>query len=408
MADSNPDVLHTFVLRRLSEQTTALPAQSLWQAPPVDWNDYDVPRIWDSLNCVDHDETWEQGRVIARQAEALNAQADELVRIRERLAGAWSGGQTPAAIAALGKIDWLINALRADARAASTTARGVDGVLDTMKSARRAMEPIAREWLGITRTDSRGWRARADGLNNRAREIMFTADAMIRDHRTNIVVPAKTDAKIGVLPRVEDLTTKTGSLGNWPSTVNVKGPSPVGAVSPGSVGGFPADVEPPDEAGPAPAGQPVPGLSSGTASALPIFPGSSYAPRGGAFVMPNGVGSSGYITQMPAMLGTAGQNLGPSGGAPPGMMPMPMPMGGHTPNTGTTGASRSAAGTRWEVRQGGPAVIAPGPGDAAALPPVDPDPDEFREWFAETAMPWRVNDEPGGQAPIVTIRRGAV
>ncbi|WP_212840040.1 hypothetical protein [Catellatospora sp. IY07-71] len=398
-------MLHTFVARRPSG-AAGLPPQSQWEAPPVDWNDYDVPRMWDSLGCIDHEETWEQARVIARQAEALNAQADELVRLRERLADAWSGGQTPAGVAALGKIDWLIGALRADALAASTTARGVDGVLDTMKSARRAMEPIAAQWLGITRTDSRGWRAKADALNNRAREIMSTADAMIGDYRTNIVVPARTDAQVSTLPRIEDLTKRTGSLEKPPRVVNAKGPSPADVVTPPSADNPPAGVETPEEVWPAPAGQPVPGLSAGTASALPIFPGSPHAPGGGAFVMPNGSGSSGYVVSMPATPRTAGQGFAPSGGTPPGMMPMPMQMGGNTSNAGGNGLSRSVAATRWEVQKGGPALIEPGPGDAPPLPSIDPDPDEFREWFAGTAMPWRSDNGPGEQAPIVTIRRG--
>ncbi|MEV4411618.1 hypothetical protein [Catellatospora sp. NPDC049609] len=418
MGDSNPDELRMLVARKPVTEPggPVLPPQPRWQAPPVDWNDYDVPRIWDSLSCLDHEETWEQARAIARQADLLNAQADDLVRLRERLATAWSGGQSPAAAAALGRIDWLVRALRADALAAETTARGTDGVLAAMAAAKRAMEPIANKWLGVTRTDPRAWHSKADTLNERAREIMISTDAVVRDHRTNIIVPDPTEPTASPLPALQPNPdprrprgARIGSGGSTMSGLHVAGPSPTpngsGVTPPGTAEPPPTDA--PVEPGPVLSGLPVPGISGGTPSALPIFPGSEYARGGGAYVMPSGSVTTGYVMPMSPRPGAGGQGLGPVAGTG-GMMPMPMPMGGPMAGRGADGSGnyRQSARTRWEVSQGGPAVIEPGPGTSPESAAIEPDPDEFREWFTETAMPWRLAGNSTEQAPIVTIRRG--
>ncbi len=401
--------LRILVARTPSDLTAAkLPPQPRWPVPPVDWNDYDVPRIWDSLGCVDHEVTWEQVRSIARQGDLLNAQADALERLRERLAAAWSGGQTPAAAAALGKVDWLIKAIRADALAAATTARGVNGVLESMASAKRAMEPVAHKWLGVTKTDPRAWRSMADELNERARKIMVSTDAVIRDHRANIIVPAQTrPPTVAVIVPAPDPRKPGGGGSRVTGSASGDWTSEGGPGARDLSGADPVDVAMPAQPGPVLSGLPVPGISGGVPSALPIFPGSEYARGGGAYVMPGGVGTSGHVVAMPARPTALPQGLGSASG-PMGMMPMPTPMGGASPGrAGGAGEQyRQAARTRWEVSQGGPAVIEPGPQLHPRLVEGEPDPDQFREWFTEAAMPWRLADasEP---APMVTIRRGA-
>ncbi|GAA1610424.1 hypothetical protein ACFQY4_01415 [Catellatospora bangladeshensis] len=383
MTEANPNELRMLVTRTPSDATAGkLPPQPHWPAPPVDWNDYDVPRIWDSLGCLDHEVTWDQARTIARQGDLLNAQAEALERLRDRLAEAWSGGQTPAAAAALGKIDWLIKAIRADALAAATTARGVNGVLETMASAKRAMEPVANRWLGVTRTDPRAWRPLADELNEKARKIMVSADAVIRDHRENIIVPAQTrppTVAVVVPPPDPRKPVAGGSRFNGDASTDWTPGAKSGVHAPS--GAEPVETEIPAEPGPVLSGLPVPGISGGVPSALPIFPGSEYARGGGAYVMPGGAGTPGQVVPMPARPAAVPQGSGPGGSV--GMMPMPTPMGGATPGSGGGSGDRYRQGahTRWEVQQGGPAVIEPGPQLGPRPAESELDPDDFREWF---------------------------
>ncbi|GAB4059604.1 hypothetical protein [Catellatospora paridis] len=396
----------------VTSAASALPEQPVWKVVFTNWDQYDVPRIWDSLSCVSQPETREQTQNIARSADQLNAQADQLERLRVRLAAAWSAGQSAAAAAAVGQIDALIGALRANAYAAAVTARGVNGVVEAMTSARQQLEPIVNEYFGITSEHHvYAWRPVAGRLNQQAREVMISAEQAIRDHRKSIVLPEPTEAfwtyRETLKPGEKKDVEQPDPRSHW---------RPPGTPLPSSSTPAPrrdSDLIAEDDdqspvGGPVLGGMPVPGIPPGGASVLPILPGSPYAPAGGAYVMPTGSsGAAGYVVPM-----VAGVASGPGsrvGANMPGMLPMPTPMGAPSSNrSGDAGSLyRQGSNTRWDVRQGGPAVIGPITQPAQERAAASSEAEEFRQWYTEVAMPWRLAGEHGEPMPTVTIRRGA-
>ncbi|WP_144119726.1 hypothetical protein [Catellatospora sichuanensis] len=388
-----------------------LPPQPTWRYAFTNWDRYDIPRIWDGVSCVSRSETWDQAQSIGRQADQLNAQADDLERLRERLAAAWSGGQTPAAAAALERISLLISSLRADALAATTTARGVNGVLEAMAAARQKLAPIVNEYLEITNEHHPyAWRHEATRLNEQAREVMMATEQAIRDHRKNIIVPAQVEQR-GVTFTPEPQPTTPKPLGTGPEgyTPDVFGPpesGPTDSSASWPVSRGPAEVaDDMEQEFPQPIGRPVPGLSSGGTAMLPIFPGSPYAPQGGAYVMPTDAGATGYV--MPMSNAPGASHAGSRGGGMPGLMPMPTPLGGAPSGRGGDGPYyRRGADTRWEVRQGIRSVIEPEARPGLPKPEPMHNVEDFREWYTEVAMPWRLGESPQEPAPTVVIRRG--
>jgi hypothetical protein len=390
---------------------TQLPPQPTWTVNVTDWADYDVPRIWDSLSCLNHPETWEQAQNVARYADRLNAQAEDLERLRERLSAAWSGGRTPAAAAALGRIGALIVGLRADALAAATTARGVNGVLEAMSTAKQQLEPIVDRYFKITEeSHPYAWRSTAMWLNEQAREVMLATEKAISDGRANIVIsramaPFRA-ADVDLEEPQPTVPRPAGRRDTWPHVTPGDRHVSVPSRAMGSAPGAMSEDDGEFRDGPMLGGIPVPPISAGEGSVLPIFPGNPYAPGGGAYVLPGGTGN-GYVLPMQPPW-TATSSAGTRGGSSvPGMMPLPTPMAGRAGSSDADRRSlyRQGTNTRWEVPTGGPSVIEP-PSPAAEPREAASSADEFREWYTAVAMPWRFQDGTGEPAPTVTIRRG--
>ncbi|MBV1855522.1 hypothetical protein [Catellatospora tritici] len=384
-----------------------LPPQPIWPYRDVEWNSYDVPRMWDMVHGEDDPLGWEQIQGFRQLSELIDSHVAALERQREQLWNAWPPESTPAAGVLLRAVEKHINALKSDSLAAGTTSHGLSGIMTSLAGAKKQMRPLAEEWFSHTSYRTRPgpwWNHIAERLNNEARAIMAQSDADVNAYRSRIILPvavippaySKTEAiKDG---STDDEQTRSGVGGRF--TPNrpvppVPGYPPIVGSGP-DLEGLPTEI-------PLRPGQPI--------SMLPIMPGNPYVPGGGAYILPGpGVGAGGYIVPMPTQAGSAtgygAAALGARNASGNSMMPMPIPggAGAGARGAGGNGHYRRQADTIWPVRQGVPPIIAP---DAASpSEAIDRETTEaFQQWYTELAMPWRLDGEDG-PAPTVTIRRG--
>jgi hypothetical protein len=313
----------------------------------------------------------------------------------------------------LKKLDKMIDLLRHDCEAAIQNALAIQGIMEATAKAKREVYRFVRAWELTTNDGGPEWWDReATRLSYMTEQTMESTERAIRDHRAQIMVPPdwrsidKAEETGPLAPLRTELNSGPPSTG--PSSVHGQKslrPTPPSLPGRPPLVSLPPPAEGPDLQGSIPAvpGQPV--------SMLPIAPGNPYAPYGGAYVLPGpGVGPNGYVVALPAP-GSGGTPVVSStraSGGPTGMMPMPMggPFGQQGGRSGET-AHRRGTSTRWEVVQGVAPVIQPD-GASRSTPSVKETEEQFRQWFTQTAMPWRHDDTADGPAPVVTIRRGAI
>ncbi|MEU8075730.1 hypothetical protein AB0B31_09765 [Catellatospora citrea] len=383
----------------------------------TNWIAVDPPRVWDMLQHEDDARGWKQVTGLRAYVTLVTAQADRLSGHRDALAQIWPAEQSQAATGALAKLDDMIDLLRADSEAAMQNALALHGIMEATAKAKREVHKIVKAWELTTNDGGPEWWDReATRLSYVTEQTMVATERAIRDHRAQMVLPPDwkrvddgTQAATR-LPLRETTTTATTT----PMTISSSQPhSRTNRLpTPPSLPGRPPLVSlPPLEAGPdlQGAAPPVPATPGQPVSMLPIAPGNPYAPYGGAYVLPGpGVGPNGYVVALPA----PGSGATPvvsqarAGGGSPGMMPMPM--GGPFGQPGGRGEVpyRRGAGTHWEVAQGVTPVIQP-EGSSRIVPTEQETEEQFRQWFTQTAMPWRNDDSANTPTPIVTIRRGA-
>ncbi|GIG04521.1 hypothetical protein Cco03nite_12210 [Catellatospora coxensis] len=379
----------------------------------TNWVAVDPPRVWDMLRHEDDELGWEQVKGLRAMASLLMAQADKLTRQRDTLARMWPADQSQAAAMALRRLDILIASMRQDSEDAIQNALAIDGIMAATAKAKREVHKIVQAWELTTNDGGPEWWDReATRLSYLTEQTMDATERAIREHRSQIVSPApqsiQTSAGLEAPPPPPPPTTSTTTRD---STVGP--PRPRALIVPPPVPGRPPFIEPlPSDTGPDLQGYipPAPALPGQPVSMLPISPGSPYAPYGGAYVLPGpGVGQNGYVVALPpAGSGAAATVYTPprtSSAGMPGMMPIPMGGPGQTTQSGD-GAYRRTANTRWEIAYGVSPVIQPGHSTETREPSAQETEETFRQWFTQSAMPWRLDSEPMAQAPIVTIRRG--
>ncbi|MEV4410901.1 hypothetical protein [Catellatospora sp. NPDC049609] len=381
----------------------------------TNWASVDPPRVWDMIRHEDDSLGWEQVKGLRSLASLLISQADRLSQRRDALAQLWPAEQSRAATMALRRIDDLIASMRMDGETAIQNALAIDGIMTSTAKAKREVHQIVQAWE--TTTNEGGpewWDHEATRLSYLTEQTMVATERAIRDHRSQITMPAEPSSRNVESPPTEPVpgpvpqpTRAKRTIGYSPGTVH--SPNPV----PPTLPGFPPLITPPpDDSGPVlqSVPPPVPAVPGQPVSMMPIAPGSPYAPYGGAYVLPGpGVGREGYVVALPQ----PGSNGTPTVASPirggssgmPAMMPMPMGGPAGQARGGGEGYRRSPD-TRWDVAHGVSPIIQP-----TSLPPAaDPTPEQveedFRAWFTQTAMPWR-NEESTEPAPTVTIRRGA-
>jgi hypothetical protein len=379
----------------------------------TNWVSIDPPRAWDMVRHEDDARGWDQVASLRRLAGLLSAHADKLTKQRDTLARIWSAEHSPAAAVALDRIGRLVEGMRLESEAALQNALALDGIMTATAKAKREIYQVVKTWETTTHDGGpEWWDQEAARLSYVTEQTMRATERAIRDHRGQISMPIDSrtvDKGDGLVGFPESDEKPSGSRTN--SRPGLTGPIP----TPPPLPGYPPLVTPlPDEDGPSLQGiaPPVPATPGQPVSMLPIAPGSPYAPYGGAYILPGpGVGKNGYVVALPQPGSGAGATIATQarGGVSgtPGMMPMPMsgPLG--QPNgRGGDSPYRRQADTRWDVTHGVTPVILPDGGPQPESPTSEQIEEDFRQWFTQSAMPWRNEDRPDEPAPVVTIRRG--
>lgn len=378
----------------------------------TNWIAVDPPRVWDMLRHEDDELGWEQVRGLRALASLLSAQADKLARYGDTLAQMWPADQSNAAALVLDRLDQLVASMRADSATAIQNALAIDGIMTATAKAKREVYEVVKQWESTTHDGGPEWWDReATRLSYLTEQTMTATERAIRDHRAQITMPLL-PSEAPKDPR-RPIKTPEPKPVTAPKTTVSSGPSPRGPVTIPTLPGYPPLVTAPPGGGPELQGvvPPVPAAPGQPVSMLPIAPGSPYAPYGGGYVLPGpGVGPSGYVVALPPPGSNAAATISSmrtNGGAVPGMLPMPMGAPGQMAARDGGQSGRRSADTRWEVAQGVPPVIHPPHSSSATESTLEETEVRFREWFTQTAMPWRSAETPEEQMPIVTIRRGA-
>ncbi|MDI1465881.1 hypothetical protein QEZ54_33400 [Catellatospora sp. KI3] len=368
---------------------TVFSAQPKVQAVCTNWNSFDVPRMWDSVRTEDDPIAWGQVQGWESLGQLLADQHDRLARMRNNLVSVWQPEHSEAADKFFGFLDRLILAMRENAYAAAGTARGLDGVLAALRTAKDKVAPLKEQWDNVT-SDwlPEWWDHAAENLNNAARQAMTDAEVAVGDHRRRFIVPSVFDYRgeiFGDITAATDADDTGGPhCGDVPSPRDVgapNGPPPTPGYDPVLPGG-------PDLASLPPA---VPAVPGSPVSLLPVPPGSPYAPNGGAYVLPGpGVGRGGWIAPMSAS-GSAAAAVGQGKGAnTAGLMPVATPGSATGSPSGRGGAREGRRDVIWRVEQGVAPII-------EGLPPargvvtreqLAQQDEEFVDWFAGVATPW--------------------
>ncbi|GAB4049497.1 hypothetical protein [Catellatospora paridis] len=392
-------------------------ALALWPTVgTTNWVAVDPPRVWDMLQHEDDALGWEQVTGLRAYVSLVNAQANRLSGHRTALAQIWPAEQSQAAAIALTKLDDMIDLLRADSEAAMQNALAIQGIMEATAKAKREVHQIVKAWELTTNDGGPEWWDReATRLSYVTEQTMVATERAIRDHRAQMVLPPNwkpidDGTQVGTRLPLRETTTAARLLPT--STTRTNGRTNERPTPPSLPGRPPLVSLPPSGPGPDLQGAtpPVPAVPGQPVSMLPIAPGNPYAPYGGAYVLPGpGVGPNGYVVALPPP-GSGGSPIvsqpRTSGGSP-GMMPMPMggPFG-QRDGRGGDASYRRGAGTHWEVAQGVTPVIRP-EGSGRITPTEEETEEQFRQWFTQTAMPWRNDNAQDSPTPIVTIRRGA-
>lgn len=386
-----------------------LPMQPSFISWCTNWGAYDVPRLWDVVQPEDDKLGWEQVTGFRHLADLLVDHYRRLRSQHDRLYSAW---QSPAAEVVLSRVDGYAKALLSDAHCAATTATALDAIMATYANAQKKMAPLVKEWNHVT-TDWKPewWDSAAEKLNTEGQDLMRQTDDAVRDHRTKIIIP-DTYLTSTIAPGTPIESQDPGARQSHTAQriPPVPGRQPVLAVDGGaSLAGMPTPIA-------AVPGNPV--------SMLPIAPGSPHAPFGGAYILPGpGVGRGGYIVPMPhpsygpgGGRGSlyapgagpwAGSRLGAAGGTSGGAGFLPMAFGSPQSPGGGQGSTgqRHSPNTVWEMEKGVQPVIE-GVCDDQFIPdqPSEKQEEDFKEWFAELAYPWRT-EKPSGTEPQIFLRK---
>ncbi|MET8148454.1 hypothetical protein ACIBSW_32215 [Actinoplanes sp. NPDC049668] len=324
------------------------------------WSAYNTPRIWAMVEGEDDPESWRQVAALAAMAGLLDDQRKRLQSAKESLARAWPPEQNKAAAAFVDVIDDLLLNMAENKRIADSNAGALSQVLEALRQAKTAIEPLYQSYLDKSDDWVPGWWDKAeDELDEKAREQMRGAERIVAHPDNTIRPPDLYEFK----PRavVSDPVADPRQRGSGPG-----GPSAAGGL--GGVVDVPHDPPPPlpnsglagpNGATPGPAlaevitspGLPPPGTGT-TPQSSPAPPGLVIG--GGP---PGATGIGGLPGAVRPPLGRGGQRT-PGGG---GVSAKPVPPSWLPQGSGPTGARANGQPSRGGAGQG--AVL---PGSPAA------------------------------------------
>jgi hypothetical protein len=370
---------------------------------PTDWERYELPQLVAFLS-EDLGQASTHAAAWYRTAAMADSYRAALQRIRDGLAGVWSPQHSPAAVMYLGRLDSMITSLVDLHEAALANGEALNGVLTTLQGARRRVEQLHNEWVTNESliqqpeysTGLEPWRA---PLNQQAWQHMRETD----------------NAVYAYLPRmVKPKPWRPGATVDPPPTPLDGSGGPTGSAASGPAGGRSArpPVVPPvylpdDSAVPSPQSGAIPPTGGPVLTGGPALGGDVGVTGRGAGVgggaAGGGLGSgssgswmvdtphgrvmrSGAVIGIPPEPGSGlpGSPEGAASARTPGARSPSRPssglpaeptgagergtaglMGGIGGVGGRSGQQRRRCGSEpyvvWEVREGVPPVIEPGP-----------------------------------------------
>jgi hypothetical protein len=380
----------------------------------TNWAAYDVPAIWTMVSGEDSHAGWAAPPAWAALAQSTDDQRKRLLAARAALEDAWPPSENEAAKPFFAEIDRLVASMEETARRAGETAGAVGWIMESLADAKKAIEPLQRQYESKNHDLIPNWVDGAeDDLNRQARIVMARANAQIGDHAAMITVPTPyylpgsgADASTHDPGRNQSAISTTGASGanhlagsrtNIPHTPPEPMPGHSGILPPNSPGvglaGGPAPSapspvigvpSPPADAPPRspiipPIGGPIEvpvrpvsyaGAKAGRSGGIPDeFSGRSALPAGAVLRGPEGFleGRSGAAgSQFREVDLPFGQAMGeerPAGGAPSGdavrngLLPAGAAAGG--PRGGGRAGRQGRADTEWDYAGGVPAIIEP-------------------------------------------------
>ncbi|MFI7597287.1 hypothetical protein [Actinoplanes sp. NPDC049681] len=318
------------------------------------WQSYNTPRLWAMVADEDDPEAWRQVAAWGEIAGSVKDQRNLLLKARESLVAAWPPEDNKSSAAFVEELDTLIARMDTARTDADDTATGLANILEALRQAKNAIQPIYEEYKEKNDDLVPSWWDNAeDDLDEKARAHMITAEGIVQDNVARLKVPAPyklepSEPEWGEPPQPpkhhSGLTTGSG----------------VGSAGGGGTGSVrvPHDPVPPlpgheptiPDGGAGPVTSPIsPGADSGAGVSGPGLAGVITPPG----IAPPGVTPP--VAPPPGTPGLPGTGGLPGGGiVPPAVLPSPGPIGG---GGGLGGLGRGA-----------PQPVRPGVGTSRALP----------------------------------------
>lgn len=352
--------------------------------------------MWASAQAADTQTAWQQVNAWRRTHDLLLHHAGRLKACADELSYAWPPSRSPAAQAFIAHITTLREAILRASADAATNYTAIAGVLTSLSAAKADMSRLMQEWDGFQNSDTaeKALRSAAgspnspEALNAKAQARMSQNDQEVLESFRQLqdLKPAPETTSIddppGSGPKGGDFSQRgaAAQFFNKSPLVGVTVPA-VDLVDASSaqvgLAGSVTEQKParvPDQVSPGSSSKPEssmfsasPGVIGRSPVAHPPSNESGRLPRQN-FSAVGGSGGSG-TTMSPAPVGNAGRGQGrvnPVGGViEPGRPTTPMsafPMAGGARGVAESERSRVTTPTmEWEVREGGPSVIEPGP-----------------------------------------------
>lgn len=184
----------------------------------INWDAYDVPRIWQMVAGEDDERGWAQVNSWYRLQSAMDAQRERLIACKRSLEHRWPPKNSEAASAFIQYLDGLILSMDETAQAAASTARGLSGIMHALAKAKARVEPIHELWQQA----SSDWKPELlfgdqEELNREARTVMAETDRAITDYLPMITSPPSYNiqkAPKGRITPVDQLASDSSHSGN--------------------------------------------------------------------------------------------------------------------------------------------------------------------------------------------------
>ena len=325
----------------------------------TNWGAFNTPRLWAMVSDEDDPDAWRQVAAWSEVAGAVQQHRTRLVEARDALAAAWPPEQNGAAQAFVTELNTLIARMDTARADADTTATGLAGILEALRTAKNQLEPLYEQYKDKNSDWVPNWWDNAeDDIDKRAREQMIKAEQTVEQHVTQLKVPDQytMDPRGG-----RTIDDPPPSSGTGSGSTSSSGGS-------GSTSTFSVPV-PHDPVPPLPGQDPI--APDGTGGSFGPDDGSGSPGSGGTGSA--GPGLAGVITPPGASPPVVNP---PSTGGPPGGGPGPSVIGGSPlpavfPGLGSGGGSQPGAGFKGVPPAGaGPKGVPPAGAGLKGVPPA--------------------------------------